>query len=521
MNLNAGLNNLLNKEKNIKKELLNKNITKIVHLILSNQPMVTQNFKLQKNLINRMNLYKKGYSLKNKISKKEKTSSGYFKERYSSRDLSIINIKNKSNININIPNISFKNIKNRNNHSFCILKKHKNNNNLNNNDIPNNNTSYQKSKIDLVNQYKTEPISKLKKAKSFSTSRNSNYIGSIWEDKKAVRRDFSSNEQRKNKNKIRINWTSNKQNKQNNFYLIKKQISFNHVLRTKINHYVEKLKKKTQREISKGKYFSFLIHNSIHKKNEDKIFSYDSFKKKKKIEKNYTFGNTTTNNSDKEYTNLSTKKNNNNNITTNSNNIHCYTTNYNNSTNITETNDDIIIKKTVKKKAGLPFHPNSKKELVQYQNESKKYLIRNNKSEINIPYNKKKTFPKIKRGNSGYNFKLMNLKLKNHNEKMKITKTAREKNKNFMDLYENKNFITCFDDLNTNFNSIGSNTNNKILFRNYSINNLGKEKNKIKSKNKSKNNKIELSEGIEMNHFRIVTIIQENKRLLKESENCI
>ena len=27
--------------------------------------------------------------------------------------------------------------------------------------------------------------------------------------------------------------------------------------------------------------------------------------------------------------------------------------------------------------------------------------------------------------------------------------------------------------------------------------------------------------GVEMNHFRIVAIIQENKKLLKESENCI
>ena len=66
MNLNAGLNNLLNKEKNIKKEILNKNITKIVNLILSNQSLVTSNLKLQKNLINRISLYKKGYSMKNK-----------------------------------------------------------------------------------------------------------------------------------------------------------------------------------------------------------------------------------------------------------------------------------------------------------------------------------------------------------------------------------------------------------------------------------------------------------------------
>ena len=517
MNLNAGLNNLLNKEKNIKKEILNKNITKIVNLILSNQPLVTSNLKLQKNLINRISLYKKGYSMKNKNSKKDKISSDYFKERFSSRDLSIINIKNKNNININIPNISFKNIQKRNNYSFYILKKNKNNNNLNNNDIPNNNISYQKSKIDLVNQYKTEPISKIKKSQSFSVSRNSNYSKSLLDNKKVARRDFSSNDQQKNKNKKRINWTSNKPIKQNNFYLIKKQIHLNDNLRKKINHYVVKLKKKSQREIFKGKYYSFLIRNSIYKKNDDKIFSYNSFKKRKKIEKNLTFGNITTNNSDKEYTNVSTKKNNINNITTNSNNIHCYTTNFNNSTNITETNDDIITKKNTKKKAGLPFHPNSRKESVKTQNESKKYLIRNNKSEIYIPYNKKKTFPKIKKGNSGYNFKLQSLKMKSQNEKMKITNTAREKDKNYIDLYENKKFITCFDDLNMNFNSVIFN--NKKSFRNHDINDMGKEKNNVKSKNKKKT--LEFSEGIEMNHFRIVTIIQENKKLLKESENYI
>lgn len=109
----------------------------------------------------------------------------------------------------------------------------------------------------------------------------------------------------------------------------------------------------------------------------------------------------------------------------------------------------------------------------------------------------------------------MSLKLKRHKEKMKITNTAREKDKNYLNLYENKNFITCFDDLNMNFNSISSQ--NKNSFRDKVINDKGKEKNKIKSKNK----KIEFSEGIEMNHFRIVAIIQENKKLLKESENCI
>jgi hypothetical protein len=152
MNLNAGLNNLLNKEKNIKKEILNKNITKIVNLILSNQSMVTSNLKLQRNLINRMSLYKKGYSMKNKNTKKKKISSVYFKERFSSRDLSIINIKNKNNININIPNISFKNIQKRNNYSFYIFKKNKNKNNLNNNNIQNNKISNQKSKINLLNK---------------------------------------------------------------------------------------------------------------------------------------------------------------------------------------------------------------------------------------------------------------------------------------------------------------------------------------------------------------------------------
>ena len=105
--------------------------------------------------------------------------------------------------------------------------------------------------------------------------------------------------------------------------------------------------------------------------------------------------------------------------------------------------------------------------------------------------------------------------MKGQNEKMKNTNTAREKEKNYINLYENKNFITCFDDLNMNLNSVGSK--NKNLFRNKVINDIGKEKNRTKRKTK----KIEICEGIEMNHFRIVAIIQENKKLLKESENCI
>lgn len=114
------------------------------------------------------------------------------------------------------------------------------------------------------------------------------------------------------------------------------------------------------------------------------------------LDKFNTYGNITTNNSDKENTDFTTKKNN---LTTHCNNIPYFTTNFNNSKNIIEANNNEITseseiikqKKNVKKKLCLTFHPNSKKGELYKQIEIKnKSLIKHNiKNEMNIPYNKK------------------------------------------------------------------------------------------------------------------------------------
>ena len=193
----------------------------------------------------------------------------------------------------------------------------------------------------------------------------------------------------------------------------------------------------------------------------------------------------------------------NNNLTTttycNSNNIHYYTTNFNNSTNITETTNELCKenkyskeKKLSKKMIKLPFHPKSKVVDPPNNFEPKKFSIRNNKSEINIPYNRKKTICKITRENSTHNFMNINNK---KNGKINKHNTSREKNNSFIDSFINKNFI---------------NSSNRSSF----------VKNDLYISSNSNNIKNNFCEGIELNHFRIVSIIQENKRLLSQNDKC-
>ena len=236
-------------------------------------------------------------------------------------------------------------------------------------------------------------------------------------------------------------------------------------------------------------------------------FSYERLKKIKKVKNNNsTFANITTNNSDKDNINISTKKNN---ITTtycNTNNNHYFTTNFNSSTNITEAHialidDNKCIKenKFLKKKIKLPFHPKSKIGDIALQSDTKKLMIRNNKSEINIPYNRKNKITKIKKDNSTQNVKLIYMN-KNKFEKLNMQNTSREKNNNFIDSYINKKYI---------------NSSEALHFRNK----ISISKNNLYISSKENFQDKEFGEGIEMNHFRIVSIIQENKRLLKINDN--
>jgi hypothetical protein len=229
-------------------------------------------------------------------------------------------------------------------------------------------------------------------------------------------------------------------------------------------------------------------------KNNKKILKFSSSHKDLNnihtTEKNNTYGNITTNNSDKENTYFTTKKNN---LTTHSNNLPYFTTNFNNSTNITETNNNELTmenktmkqKKIIKKKLGLPFHPNSKRAENYNQYESNNNLL--------IPYNKKSNNNlRIKRDNSplcDYGTKF---------EKIRINNLARNKNDSFFDLYKSindsksNNFVDSFD--------MFQDKNQSDIFNNNNFSFKYKEDDLI---------------GAEMAHFRIVSFIQKSKKLLK------
>ena len=233
--------------------------------------------------------------------------------------------------------------------------------------------------------------------------------------------------------------------------------------------------------------------------------SSNSRKNLNNAEKNITYGNIPTNNSDKENTDFSTKKNN---LTTHSNNIPYFTTNFNNSTNITETNNNELTnenkickqKKIIKKKLSLPIHPNSKKEELYKQIETKnKSLMKNrNKSDVIIPYNKKnnKSFRIIKNNSpSSYFYGIKD-------KKFDIHYTLKNKNNSFFDIYNNNvdndqsnNFFDSFDSYNEENKFCDLNKNNLLCLENEKL-----EKDDLF--------------GVEMAHFRIVSIIQENKKLL-------
>ena len=512
MNFKSGLNYSIHKDKNyIKKDLLKKNITKIVSLIISNKPIAYINSNYHNNFSHKIQIGKKGYSMKDFNLKNFNNSIKKDSQKFLIKDASKNNIQKRTSNNLN--NIINKIQSKRKNNSFYSVNNFKDNENIKYNEIPINSTSYPKKKKNIINSRRVNSVSKIKKAKSFCKSKNLNFsLGSV-DIKKMTKKRISFLDKSENK-KENINMSLNKKNKNKDnskVYLIKKRKNFSHDIKTKINLYIEQQKKYSQREyINKDKYYTSLIKKNIN--NNNISFSYDIHKKMKKLKtnNNNTFGNITTNNSDKENTNMTTKKNN---ITTtysNTNNIHYYTTNFNSSTNITETNNDLYNehkgskeKRFSKKKVKLPFHPYSKKE-EEYNHSNiapKKYLIRNNRSEINIPYNKKNKASKIKRENSTNNFTLFNLKNKKIGKiKMNKNNTSRQNNNtSLIDLYEKNNFINSSETLHIK---------NKIYFHKNDLT--------ISSKDKDK----ELSEGIEMNHFRIVSIIQENKRLLMQNDKC-
>ena len=167
--------------------------------------------------------------------------------------------------------------------------------------------------------------------------------------------------------------------------------------------------------------------------------------------------------------------------------------------NVSNINESLIFSKlkNIKKKIDLPFSPTSNKNKFFRQIKYKKCYIRNSKNEV--PYNKKN---KLIRQSSFYNLNFSNSK----NSQSKIVTNNTREDGNYSlgdtDIYKKNNSMSSFD-LPTKTNSY-SYANNEL----YIISN----ENNFEYKSNYKNY------GVEMNHFRIVKIIQDNKNMLKKNE---
>ena len=477
MNVGSGLGERVKVNNLTRKNLKDKSITTIINLILSDQPL--SYFKFNDKKFHKIKIKDKGYSTQNKSK-----NSNFQNNKLSFIEKEVKPVTNKTQYSGDKNNIinHYKIIKYSNrfqynkSNSFYILP----NNSLKynksqkcNNYIPNannNRISQQKKKRNIIKKMKSNSNKKHQKSNSFSLSQNLNYSHCL-ENKSMKKKNCSANKSH-SKNKRSFKYIG-KNKKTNIFYLIKKRNNLSHDVKTKINMYIEQQKKYSQREnLNEGNYNKYSYKNL------------SSFHNNKKLNRNNTCINiktNTTNISDK--AGISTKKNNittsyiNTNTSNYNYNNHNFTTNFDKSTNITETNNEMnnefrLIKE--KRKIKLPTFINS------------------NKSEINIPFNKNSKLNQNGRESSIHNFKKFNLK----NRKMgkyniNLNNTSREKKSRLIGLCNNKSFINSFNLLNFKNNiSINSNTiNNETV-----------------------------CEGIEMNHFRIVSIIQENKKLLKNKE---
>ena len=491
MNLNGKFEIQMDKNRTYsKKDLLNNSKIKLINLILSKKPIsLISNLKYNNiKLANKINNTGRKYSLKNLCLPKATFGNNMNNvKKMNVHDLSNYkNSKNKKLINKKV-RASCNNLKNRlKNKSFYLMNK-------SSYEIPKNIISFTKKEKNLIKNQKSESIKRLKfkKSKSISISRNLN-----MNENSLLERKFSYHNLSNNKINCSINGNISSNN---NNYLNKNKSKKNlsQDLKYKISLFVKEQKLRNSKKLLKFSY------------------SVKSLKNIKSYEKNNTFRNITTNNSDKEMTDFSTKKNN----LTNHSNIPYITTNYNISTNITETNNNQLIldnklfnkKRIIKKKIGLPFHPNSKKLEYDKQLMTKSNLfIRNNKSEINIPYNKKRN------NNKNYKIKRDTSPINNYRIKLgkfPINHSARNKkniNDSFFELYLNTN-----NDIN-NYRS--KNNIKNTFFLNKRINNSFIQKNK--NYNIFNNDNIEKEEfiGFEIAHFKIVAAIQENKKLLNKQE---
>ena len=423
-----------------KKGLFNRKPLNFTNLILPNSYEGSYSFQFNDKKISKFFLFKKGLTLKN-INIKYKIPPSSAKENTTkalSKEKKLL--KSNSEYKNGFENYLFKmnDFKRKKNNSFCSS-------NSNNKSTSNSkNGAYSKRNINLKNM------------KSFYSTRNINCIGNSVE---------LNQKNKNNNNEQRIN----KQNKKltiNKSYIIKNKSTFIPKIKSKINLgiYVNQLKKQ---KYSSSKHR--IIHNKIY-------------------EKNKTYENIKNNNVNKENINDANIKNINDINNIKDKLFYKPKKNYNTSNS--------------KKKINLPISINTNQDEFFREIKYKKCYIRNNKNEMNIPYNKKN---KLIKENSFYNFKLNNLKFKKQ-RRIIINSITKEDANSFVEAETSKknNSMYSLDLISkTNINSYSN------AFSDLNV--VSNENNFEFKKNDNFNH------GVEMSHFRIVKIIQENKKYIGKS----
>lgn len=431
-----------------KKKLLIKKPSKIINLILNKTQASSSSFQNNSKVVSKIFLSKKEHSLKGINLKYKIPLSKDNTTKFLTKEKILLksNSENKNVLENYISKI-YEHKRTKNN-SFCVMNY---NSKLNH---------------ESLNEQKNETFSKLKIGKRNHSSRNmsrKNSFGHI----------YKMNKMDKNNNIGRNIIRQNKKIKLNQSYVIKNKTTFIPKFKNKINLSFYENQQKKQKIIN-HKY------HMIDNKANESTNTYSI--------KNFTVA-------DKENINFNSNNN------SNKNEISAVNISVNLSLNKFKNN------KNLKKKIKLPFSPSNKKEIYK-QIKNKKCFIRNNKNEINIPYNKKN---KLTRQNSYYNFNSNNLNsIKN---RRMINNTTREDASSLIDIDMTKknNSIYYFDSVSR------SNANNNS----FSNSNANPEYNIVKENNLNYIQSNESNKGVEMNHFKIVALIQENKNLLEKFEKNI
>ena len=428
---------------NTKKESLKRRTPSVINLIIPGHKKELSCFKISKNLIPKLFLSKKVYSLKNiytnpkYLSLKNNDSTLYLKEKKVSKS-------NSSHRKITEQNLNEINYKGKNN-SFCIQS--------NNNNIENKRTYNSILKSETFSNVKLL----IKNARSFSSSPNINY--------------FTNSDEL-----IHVNKNNN------NIIII-------------LNRNNKKLRIKKKSSLFKSKSKSNVISNiktrnnlsfCDNEKNDNDIYFYNGYTITRNKIPSKICAKIKANISDKE-------------------NINNYNFTNINKSNINESLYLPISKQNLKKKINLPFSPASNREEFFKQIKYKKYFIRNNKNQSNIPFRKN---AKLIKQNSFYNSN-SNLIIFKTKDNKKLNDSKKEDSNSFFDIeiYKKTNSMSFFDmGKKTNANSYSYS--NTELFISTKENNFEYKANY-------------LANEVEMYHFKIVKIIQNNKLMLLKDENNI